>query len=118
MGNPMSAHEGGDVPVGPAAGTEPGAGVGPREGGEPEGYGEWIVPKSRFLESELGKAFSEFYRAVMRKPYERVRVRIYPITSRICIALLDSEGWTVGRSCADIIDFDWVLARVREMVQA
>jgi hypothetical protein len=118
MGNPMSAHMGVEAAPEPAGAAEPGAGVGPREGGEPEGYGEWIVPKSRFLESELGKAFSEFYRAVMRKPYERVRVCIYPITSRICIALLDSEGWTVGRSCADIIDFDWVLARVREMVQA
>jgi hypothetical protein len=113
----MTTHMGGrDGARTPARAPEPGAGVGLREGGEPEGYPEWTVSRERFLASDLGKAFSDF--RGMRKHFERVRVRIYPITSRICIALLTATGQVLGRSCADIVDFDWVLASVREMVEA
>jgi hypothetical protein len=100
------------------------------EGVEPV-CGEWVIAKERFLMTDLGKAFVEFYREVIIERWEEdpgaveewensfdfVRIRIYPVEDRICFGLLTATGRLQDEHCEDIYDFDGVLASVREALR-
>jgi hypothetical protein len=101
---------------------------------EVKGELEWIIPKEKFLATETGRNFAEFYRQIIIGPhsdnqdveysawlesFDFVRVRIYPDEERLCFALLTAYGRLQDEHCEDLFPeyLPEILRDLREAVR-